>query len=280
MPAKFFINEKNIKFNESQAFNEELIGNLFKEPGSTYLFLTHLKDDGNSIGLYYKYEGRENTYRRITGGPKIDFYENYVYLSILTNRVETLKKVNERAKLFSKCISGTEIYGGLSISRDKKLAYGITKIGNISVIEIITNNNLNDIKYCLKSNINNVNEEMINVIPNKYSSDSYLKKSWISYGNKDYEFNSSSRNEGFYVNFSAKLLENYIDKVLITGNFYASPPMEPITSILALEGTPVNEVYFYGIKARIKKIEIEGIKTENILFSIDDLYNKLIKSIK
>ncbi len=280
MPTKLFINEKGLKFNESQAFNEELIGNLFKEPGLTYIFLTHLKNEGSSIGLYYKYENKENTYRRITGGPKIDFYENYEYMSILTNKVETLKKVNERAKSISKCITGTETYAGLSLSRDKKLAYGITKIGNISVIEIIVNDNLNDIKNCLKNNFNNLNEELINAMPDKYSSESYLKKSWINYGHNEYEFNSLSNNEGFYVNLSAKLLENYIEKILITGNFYASPPMEPLNSILVLEGIPVNEVYFYGIKARFKKIEIEGIKTENILTSIDDLYNKLVKNIK
>ncbi|MGC9135072.1 hypothetical protein [Caldisphaera sp.] len=276
MITKFLINKEKLKFNEAQAFTEEIIKNLFKEINSTYIFLTYLKEAGNSIGLYYKYTSKENTYRRLTGGPEISFHEDYEYITILTSRVETLKKINDRAKNIAKCVSGIEPYAGISLSRDKKLLYGITKLGNVGLIEIITNNNNKDVNWCIEHLFENVIEEKINAKSSQEAANSYLKDSWILYGNKNYELSSSSTNNGFFINLNAKIKDNYIEHILLTGNFYASPPMEPINAVLALEGTPINEVYFYGIKARFKKIEIEGLNRENVFYVLDDLYNKLI----
>ena len=275
MIVKFFINKEKLKFNEAQAFTEEMIKNLFREVDSTYIFLTYLKEAGNSIGLYYKYNNKREVYRRLTGGPEINFYDDYEYITILTSRIETLKKIHDRAKNIAKCISGNDPYGGISISRDKKLLYGITKIGNVGLIEIITNNNTEDFKWCIKQLLENVSEEKINVKPTQEIANSYLKDSWILYGNKTYNIYSSSNNNGFFINLNAKIKDDYIEHILLTGNFYASPPMEPLNAILALEGTPINEVYFYGVKARFKKIEIEGINRDNVFYALDNLSDLL-----
>ncbi|MDP8003855.1 MAG: hypothetical protein RAK17_06710, partial [Caldisphaera sp.] len=272
MVGSVFILKNSNNMEEAQAFTEELMSSSLRHHESLYGVITQLKNNGKSIGLYCKFDNSENVTRRITGGPALNYYENYIYFSLIQNKIETLSKLNKRIIDLMKCVSGIEPFGGASLSRDKKAIYGITKLDTLEVIEIIMKNGENDIKRCLNSTENIEIKEVSNINPNKQIIDSYKADSWIRYGAKSLQYKYDVNKKGFNVEISASVYENYIKEIQITGNFYASPPMEPINALISLQGTPINEVYFYGVKGRLKKIEFEGIDKEAISSALDGIY--------
>ena len=279
MPGSVYAIKKRVFPYEAQAGLEAMIGYSFKQPGSAFGILSKLAGKGVMLGFYCNYpprEGDEGLARRLTGGPKVSFSEDSIYLGVAINRASALRSLRRVAIELFECIVGQTPHGGKGRG-GINAAYGITKVGDSQVIEVVSDTISREPGSCLTEVLHEglVIREVEKVFVNKEKVNSYGSSSWLYYPPRKLEHARLVESGGFFVEVAASLHEGFIKDINISGNFYASPPYEPINAMIALEGTPVGELYFYGVKKRVDQIEFEGISNENVKEALDSLFNEI-----
>ncbi|MCE4607617.1 MAG: hypothetical protein F7B61_01485, partial [Caldisphaeraceae archaeon] len=279
MPGSVYAVKRRLPPYEAQAGLEAMIGYSLKQQGSTFGVISKLASEGVMLGLYCNYpprKGDESLARRVTGGPRVSFSEDSIYLGVAINKASALRSLRRVAAELFECIVGQAPHGGKGRG-GINAAYGITKVGNSQVIEIVSDEISREPSSCLMEVLHEgiVIREVERVFVDREKVSSYGSSSWLYYPSKKLEHTKHIASGGFFVEVSASLHEGFIKDINISGNFYASPPYEPINAIIALEGTPVGELYFYGVKKRVDQVEFEGVSNEDVKEALDSLFNEI-----
>lgn len=169
------------------------------------------------------------------------------------------------------------LHGGEMDAPRLRGVVGVTKLGNVGVIEILAEGSpeapLALVSSLFKSHT--VREHRIDGRV-RAEAEGYLRSSWVRYGSKAPRARGEARRGPYYIGFAANMHDVYLADVVVYGNFYAAPPMEPYNLAVRLEGTQLNELMFYQIKlAWRERAEIAGVDYSQVDQALDRLYEAL-----
>ncbi len=228
------------------------------------------------LSLYSQYT-QSATHRRITGGPVFTSQSGLSYLGVATVYPGLLKSMLEDVRKSVERIGGV-LEGGYIRHKEGNGILGITKLGTVGVIEIITRPGdlpLLIVENLFKSTLFREAEIPDNV---KLKAPSYRAETWLKYGLRDARIKATASRGDFYITLKSNIQDGFLTDVTVDGNLYAAPPMEPYNLAARLEGTQINELMFYQIKlAWRERAELAGIDYEDIDKAMDALYEEAEK---
>ncbi|MEB3774119.1 MAG: hypothetical protein GSR86_04235 [Desulfurococcales archaeon] len=225
------------------------------------------------LGLYTPYTGTA-THRRITGGPPIAG-EDLTYIGVTLLYPGLLKSLYREAVRAVQRAGGL-VYGGEADLPGSRAVIGVTKMGGVGVVELLGSSRdallevLRGIYKVVDVAQVGLGEEVLR------AAGGYRSGSWIRYPGPSAGLTARAGREGFSISMSARLHDQYLVDVAVTGNFYAAPPSEPFNLAARLEGTQLNELMFYQTKlAWRSRADVAGIEFEDVDSVMDELYTLL-----
>ncbi len=222
----------------------------------------------NSIvyGYYEACEGNHTiskTWRRITGGPKVQTTTNMYYTAIAIPGYSDLKEIVSK---------------GEEISQKTKAAYGATIFENVGFLEFFHTPEFNfkDLIHELDIDITTIVEKTIRNedIP-LFLLNSFSNPSWRCFKFNATRYSARRERGKYWIEVSLEKTGPYITNYWLNGVFYASPPGEIFSVLNSLRGSRFNEIQLYNIELSLRKrVNVAGIELEDITSLIQELYDK------